>query len=353
MSRMRPSPRRHPARPAPRAAVRGLSLIELMIAMMLGLLVVASASAIFLSNRQTYRATEGLGRVQESGRMAFELMARDLRDAGGMPCGNADRTQPMKLVNVLSNPAARWWTNWNGGVIGYEAAAPLDNPANRVAGTDAVDLMAGDSTSAVTVKADNTGSATITLNTTTHDFQAGDLVVACDWQQASLFQVTGLSGSDRLVHALGGGYVPGNCSPGLGYRNPPNCTSPGQVYQYGPTAPDPNRAATLVRLHAARWYVGTTPTGRSLFRSMVVNEGAGPVVRNQEIAEGVNNMQLQYLVAGAANYVDATAVAANDWSDVIAVRVALDVLSNDRAGVGGAQLTRRIAHTVTLRNRLQ
>ena len=80
MSRMRPSPRRLSARPAPRAAVRGLSLIELMIAMMLGLLVVASASAIFLSNRQTYRATEGLGRVQESGRMAFELMARDLRE---------------------------------------------------------------------------------------------------------------------------------------------------------------------------------------------------------------------------------------------------------------------------------
>ena len=63
-----------------RNAVRGLTLVELMIAMMLGLLVVGSATAIFISNRQTYRATEGLGRVQENGRMAFELMARDLRD---------------------------------------------------------------------------------------------------------------------------------------------------------------------------------------------------------------------------------------------------------------------------------
>lgn len=353
MSRMRPSPRRLSARPAPRAAVRGLSLIELMIAMMLGLLVVASASAIFLSNRQTYRATEGLGRVQESGRMAFELMARDLRDAGGMPCGNADRTEPMKLVNVLVNPAGQWWTNWNGGVIGYEGAAPLGNPANRVPGTDAVDLMAGDSTSAVTVRSDNTAGASIQLNTAAHDFRAGDLAVACDWQQASLFQVSGLGGADRLNHGLGGGFAPGNCSPGLGYRNPPDCSAPGRVHQYGPTLPDPNRAATVVRLHAARWYVGTTPTGRSLFRSMVVNEGAGPVVRDQEIAEGVSNMQLQYLVAGAANYVDATAVPANSWSDVTAIRVTLDVLSNDRAGVGGVQLTRRIAHTVTLRNRMQ
>lgn len=352
---MRPSPRRLSARPAPRAAVRGLSLIELMIAMMLGLLVVASASAIFLSNRQTYRATEGLGRVQESGRMAFELMARDLRDAGGMPCGNADRTEPMKLVNVLVNPAAQWWSNWNGGVFGYESATALTAPANanRAPGTDAIDLMAGDSTSAVTVRSDNTAGATIQLNTADHDFRAGDLVVACDWQQASLFQVSGLGGADRLNHSLGGGFAPGNCSPGLGYANPTDCSAPGRVHQYGPTVPDPNRAATVVRLHAARWYVGTTPTGRSLFRSMVVNEGAGPVVRDQEIAEGVDNMQLQYLVAGAANYVDATAVPANSWSDVIAVRVTLDVLSNDHAGVGGVRLTRRIAHTVTLRNRLQ
>ena len=76
-------------------------------------------------------------------------------------------------------------------------------------------------------------------------------------------------------------------------------------------------------------------------------------VREQEIAEGVNDMEVQYLLQGAANYVDATAVPANRWNDVTAVRVTLDILSADRAGVGGAQLARRIAHTVTLRNRME
>lgn len=352
MTRMRPSQRRPSMRRAFRARVRGLSLIELMISMMLGLLVVASASAIFLSNRQTYRATEGLGRVQEGGRMAFELMARDLRDAGGVSCGNADRTEPMKLVNVLNNPATQWWTNWNGGVVGYEGAIPLGSPANRVPGTDAVDLMSGDDSTAATVRADSTGGAQIQLNTATHGFQTGDLVVACDWQQASLFQVTGITGGDTLAHAVGGG-APGNCSRGLGYANPADCSAAGRVHQYGPTVPDPRRAATVVRLHSARWYIGTTATGRSLFRSTVVNEAGVPVVRNQEIAEGVNDMQLQYLLSGAANYVDATAVPATRWDDVTAVRVTLDMLSTDRAGANGAQIARRIAHTVTLRNRLQ
>ncbi|MFP3416601.1 prepilin-type N-terminal cleavage/methylation domain-containing protein, partial [Bacillus sp. SIMBA_074] len=44
---------------------QGFSLIELMIALVLGLLVVGAAIGIFLSNRQTYQATEGVGRAQE------------------------------------------------------------------------------------------------------------------------------------------------------------------------------------------------------------------------------------------------------------------------------------------------
>jgi type IV pilus assembly protein PilW len=341
---------------ASRAHARGLSLVELMIAMMLGLLVVGSASAIFLSNRQTYRATEGLGRVQENGRMAFEMMARDLREAGGNACGNADRAEPMKLVNVLVNPATAWWSNWNDGIVGYEGAIPVGTPANRVATADAIDLMLGDSSSSVTVRQHNTAGTSVRINTTDHAFRTGDLAIICDWRQATLFQVTNAAtGSDLIAHASGGAVSPGNCSPGLGFANPPVCTPAGRTYQYGPNAADAQRTASVVRFHPARWYVGTTAGGgRSLFRRTVVNDAGVLTVRDQEIAQGVNDMQLQYLLEGGGGYVDATAVAAaNRWDEVTAIRVALDVLSADRAGVGGAQLNRRIAHTVVLRNRME
>lgn len=331
-----------------RNAVRGLTLVELMIAMMLGLLVVGSATAIFISNRQTYRATEGLGRVQENGRMAFELMARDLREAGSNPCGNADRKEPLKLVNVLNSPASNWWSNWNNGIIGYEAAMGAP-PANRVAGTDAVDLMSGDNSSGVTVVSHNPASAEFHLNTVNHSLDDGDIAIVCDWRQASLFQVSNAQPeiNSNVVHNAGGSVSPGNCSKGLGYANPPKCTVNGTPYEYGANS-------QIVRLHAVRWFVGTTAGGgRSLFRSTLVNNGGALQARAQEIAEGVNDMELQYLIAGAANYVDATAVPANRWADVTAVRVTLDMLSADRAGVGGAQLARRVAHTVTLRNRME
>ena len=349
-------PRRHAAhgRVAARSSVRGLTLVELMIAMMLGLLVVGSASAIFISNRATYRATEGLGRVQENGRMAFELMARDLREAGGNPCGNADRKEPLQLVNVLNNPAAQWWTNWNNGIRGYEAAIPGGNPPDRVVTADAIDLMSADSSSAATIAEHDPDAATFDLNTADHGLRTGDLAIVCDWRQASLFQVTGAAAADDTIEHAIGGPGPGNCSKGLGYANPPVCTAAGRKKLYGPNPVDNKASATIVRMQPVRWYVGTTPNGgTSLFRSAVVNNGGVLAVREQEIAEGVSDMEMQYLLDGDANYVDATLVPANRWNDVNAVRVTLDILSADGAGVGGAQLQRRIAHTVTLRNRME
>lgn len=347
------SARRHAfrGRPSRRDAVGGLTLVELMIAMMLGLLVVGSASAIFISNRQTYRATEGLGRVQENGRMAFELLSRDLREAGGTPCGNAERQEPLKIVNILTNPTTRWWTNWNNGITGYEAAIPGGSPANRVAGSDAIDLMGGDSSSSAIVASHDTLATSITLNTADHGFSPSDLAVICDWSQASLFQVTGVAGN-VLLHSNSGS--PGNCSKGLGYSSPATCSVNGKVKQFGPIPADANASATVIRMQPMRWFVGTAPGGgNSLFRSTVVNTGGVLTVRDQEIAQGVNDMELQYLLEGATGYVDATAIPANRWNDVTAVRVTLDMLSADGAGVGGAQLARRVAHTVTLRNRME
>lgn len=349
MTPMLISQRRHAARGrlAARASVRGLTLVELMIALMLGLLVVGSASAIFISNRQTYRATEGLGRLQENGRIAFELMARDLREAGGNACGNADRKAPLKIVNVLS-ATSNWWANWNNGIIGYEAAMTTA-PGNRIAGTDAVALMSGESSSGVTVVAHNPTAAQFQLNTTSHNLNDGDIAIVCDWRQASLFQVTNAQPGTNttVVHNTGNTASPGNCSKGLGYANPPKCTANGTPYEYGGNS-------MIVRLHAVRWFVGSTAGGgRSLFRSTLANQGGVLLARDQQIAEGVNNMQLQYLLEGGAGYVDATAVPADRWRNVTAVRVTLDILSADGAGVGGAQLQRRIAHTVTLRNRME
>jgi type IV pilus assembly protein PilW len=66
----------------------GLSLIELMIALLLGTLLVAGAVKIFTSNTQAFRLQDQVSSTQENGRLALEIMLHDLRRAGyGAPMG--------------------------------------------------------------------------------------------------------------------------------------------------------------------------------------------------------------------------------------------------------------------------
>ena len=354
---------RTPRMPHARYAARGMSLVELMIALLIGSLVLVSASAIFISNRQTYRATEGVGRVQENSRMAYEVMARDVREAGGNACG-----RNLLTVNVLNNPAALWWSNWNRGLFGYEDATVTPGldfgtaVGTRLANTDAIDIMSVDSSSSVTVVNHNPTAAEFHVNANDPGVSKGDIAVVCDNRQMTLFQVTNVSNANgNIVHDSGGNATPGNCTKGLGY--PRDCSSPqGTAYSYEPNPQDPTKAATLARLHAVRWYVGANANGgNSLYRVTLGSNGSGTATTtSQEIAEGVDNLQLQYLVGNAdgtlpngASYVSANAVTAANWSNVVAVRIVVTIASADRAGVGGARLQRDFSHVATLRNRLQ
>ena len=55
----------------------GFTLVELMIAMVLGLVIIGGATSLIVANRQSYRTNEGLSQVQESARTAVELLSRE------------------------------------------------------------------------------------------------------------------------------------------------------------------------------------------------------------------------------------------------------------------------------------
>jgi type IV pilus assembly protein PilW len=75
----------------------GLSIVELMVAMALGLLLMTGVIQVFLSSRQTYAANEAMGRMQENGRFALEFMARSARLAGYVEPVYAE-ARPVALV---------------------------------------------------------------------------------------------------------------------------------------------------------------------------------------------------------------------------------------------------------------
>lgn len=324
----------------------GVTLIELMIALVLGLLVVGVAIGIFASNRQTYRATENLGWLQENVRTAFELMARDIREAGGNPCVNN-----LPIANVLNPPGGAagsgWWADiqqWGTAVRGYRADEAFpggsfgSTAAARTSGTEAIELTSGDDT-VVTIRAHNTGSAQFTLNTSTHGFDAGEVLLACNSRQAAIFQASAVSGT-TVSHGSGGG-SPGNCSSSLGLVGVGEACTGREPFEFA--APN----SVLVRLHATRWYIGTNGNGRpALYQSRL----AGGTIVNGEVAEGVTDMEITYLRRGQTAYESATVIGGR-WADVVSARIVLTVESVENVGVGATPITRQLVHVASLRNR--
>jgi type IV pilus assembly protein PilW len=60
----------------------GLTLLELMISLGLGLILLTGIGTIYIGSNQTYRVQEQNARIQESGRYAIDLIGRSVRQAG-------------------------------------------------------------------------------------------------------------------------------------------------------------------------------------------------------------------------------------------------------------------------------
>lgn len=331
----------------------GFTLIELMIAMLLGLIVIAGVVSVFLAAQQSSRTNQALGDVQDGSRIAFEMMARDIRDAGLTGCGNAGR-----VGNVLQNAPGgsatpEWWANWGNAVHGYPVGGTTD-PAltagtaagNQVSGTDSLQLLgAADSGLSVAATPSST-AANFKLNDTTSDLTTGDVIIVCDPDHATIVQITNYTNSNvTVVHNTGTG-TPGNCSKGLGY--PTVCSTNGNGYQFGPNS-------QIFKLAASDWYIGINPIGgKSLYRVNVATSGTKPTATAQEMVRDVTAMSLLYHQAGGTSFVSATTIGADvNWATVDAVRVKLTLESVDkRAGTDVKAISRYFTATTTVRNRV-
>ncbi len=61
---------------------QGMTLVEIMIALVLGVFLIAGVLQIFLGAKQSNRMLDNLSRMQENGRFAMDFISRDIREAG-------------------------------------------------------------------------------------------------------------------------------------------------------------------------------------------------------------------------------------------------------------------------------
>jgi type IV pilus assembly protein PilW len=90
-----------------RGGQSGLTLVEMMVAMVLGLLILLAVSSIYIGSRQTFRLQDDNARLQETGRYALEVMGRSIRQAGFWnmpisPVATATAFQPLAGGAVIT-----------------------------------------------------------------------------------------------------------------------------------------------------------------------------------------------------------------------------------------------------------
>ena len=109
---------------AGRARERGVSLIELLVALVIGSILILGALSVFIDSRATYRVNQSVSRMQENGLFALDEMARSLQLAGYWGENNtANRvvgrtvrsggaiSQTSPLNNATNECRADWYTD--------------------------------------------------------------------------------------------------------------------------------------------------------------------------------------------------------------------------------------------------
>ncbi len=65
-----------------RAQQRGFSLVEMMVALIIGLFVLAGVGSVYITGKRSYNARDGLSLLQENGRIAIRMIEQTVQRAG-------------------------------------------------------------------------------------------------------------------------------------------------------------------------------------------------------------------------------------------------------------------------------
>lgn len=338
----------------------GLSLIEFMVAGLIGLILTLGLFQIFVSNRQAFDTTAASANVQETGRIATDIISRSIRNADYWGC--VDLANVFNNLNDSDSAYDADKLGFGQGVDGTDNNA--DTSDNILDGTDTLTLRGTRGSLGIQIDEPMPNSSAILKVNNANGINAEDIIILSNCRGGDIFQITSITGNDNIQHNTGGSVSPGNgknvgsCAGGGGGAN---CLS--QIYDVG---------ASVMLPFMETFFVGTGASGEPALFMEAVNMGGSNPSDTQiiELIAGVEDMQILYGEDtngnGSANvYRAASAVA--DMDDVVSIRIELLVRSSQPNVLDSAQtltfngdavdgsdrrLRRVYTMTSTLRNRI-
>ena len=305
---------------------RGLTLVELMIAIALGAVLLLGVLQIFASNQRTYRTNDELARIQENARIGLEVIARDLRQAGGTSCLRIPSTDLRQLEQGARTTSTVQVIMGND-IVGFDNGSypVMGGGDTPLAGTDGVLISRIDDCSATLAGNMSAANANIQLTPDALGcgFQAGDTLIISDCMSADIFRASNVSQGVAITTVAHASNV--NISNELS-----------KAYQDD---------ASVGRYRTVGYYIAMR-NGRPALIQDLGNGTANPI-----LAEGVQNMQILYGIDTGGNLaVDNLAPASTitDWTRVVSVNLNLLMASDNASLLPAAQTYDWLADTATV-----
>ncbi len=241
----------------------GMSMVELMVALAIGSFLVLGSIQIYNQSRQAFIVNESIARVQETAQFAMDTIEADLRMASNWGRNSRGLAVEGRSIvgdanpNGLPVPTPDCGTAW-----AFDLARPIDGSDNSYGLGCAATGTADGNSDVITVR------RTTVLPVAPAAADAGRLQIQSTRIQGEIFVSNGTAGG------IPGAFLPITIDPNTG-------------------AP----SSTTHNLMVNSYYVSTTsdliPGVPTLRRKTLTMVGGVPRVEDQEVAPGVENIQLQ------------------------------------------------------------
>jgi len=285
----------------------GMSLIELMVGMLIGLIGIVIITHLYVTNEQYKRSTTGTGSAQVNGAIALYTMERDIRMAGfGIAHSAALACAPIQYYNngVYSAPPGP-----AGGALAPMQFLPLVI-TNNTGAPDQITMLYSTGNERLLpgqISEDMPLVSSEFKVDGTAGFAAGALAVVAQGNVCALYEITQVqTASSQLQHNAGG----------ITLHNPLGA---------GSLLPKFKAGAQVFNLGTPLWRTYSINATANAFQLQVAETLAGGAA--QQIVDDIVDIQAQYGLntdLDAFNIVDAwTPSAPADWAQVVAVRLAV------------------------------
>lgn len=324
---------------------RGVTLIELLVSMVIGLLIMMGVFQLYLTSTRTQQSQEGVARIQENMRYLFSKLGDDITQTGHFGCipfqgGSGDE----RLIEVLLGVGTTTTNNFSMLIDGENGSGPLASDVLRVRYF----------TAAGQIPIPNPGLASASSDIVVDDthprysfLKKGGIAMVSDCSYADVFMITNdPAGSGGVVKHEVGVSVSGQYNTVNYFQR-----------MYGSETGMSTAYLFAADVSAIEWTVGTSAAGVDAGGTC---EAATPqycaLLRNgEELAEGIESFAVEYgWRNGTGSLLLGDADSVPDWNDVDRVRVTLKLNSIQSAPTndGSNLTTKEVSKVFMLRNQL-